>query len=60
MVESNPRNPVVLIHGIFDTQNIFNKMSAYLRQKGWEVHCLSLVPSGGFLGLDRLAEQILD
>ncbi len=60
MSHSNPRNPVVLIHGIFDTKNIFNKMSAYLSQRGWEVHCLNLIPNGGFLGIDRLAEQIVD
>jgi triacylglycerol lipase len=60
MKHSNSRNPVVLIHGIFDTFTIFNKMSAYLTQKGWEVHRFDLKPSGGFLGLDRLAQQITD
>lgn len=56
----NPRNPVLLIHGIFDTTNIFNKMSAYLTQQGWEVHHFNLRPRGGFLELDRLAQQIID
>ncbi|MGB3535509.1 MAG: alpha/beta fold hydrolase [Microcoleaceae cyanobacterium] len=56
----NPRNPVLLIHGIFDTTNIFNKMSAYLTQQGWEVHSFNLLPRWGFLQLNQLAEQIKD
>lgn len=54
------RNPVVLIHGIFDTRVIFKKMSAYLTQEGWEVHSFNLIPNYGFLGLDRLAAQVAD
>ncbi len=56
----NPRNPVLLIHGIFDTLSIFNTMSAYLTQKSWEVHSFNLQPSGGLIGLDQLAQQITD
>jgi triacylglycerol lipase len=59
-MSSNPRNPVLLIHGIFDTNNIFNRMSAYLTQQGWEVHRFNLRPRGGFFKLDRLAQQITD
>jgi triacylglycerol lipase len=60
MKHSNLRNPVVLIHGIFDTFTIFNTMAAYLTQRGWEVHRFDLKPNRGFLGLDRLAQQITD
>lgn len=56
----NKRNPVLLIHGIFDTTKIFNKMSQYLKNLGWDVHCLNLVPNYGSVGLDKLAEQIAD
>ncbi|ERT05831.1 alpha/beta hydrolase fold family protein [Lyngbya aestuarii BL J] len=59
-MNSSHRNPVILIHGIFDTTAIFRKMSAYLTQQGWEVHCFNLIPNYGFLGLDRLAAQITD
>lgn len=57
-MNSNSRNPVLLIHGIFDTTNIFKKMSAYLTQQGWEVHHFNLRPRGGFSELNRLAHQI--
>lgn len=58
MNSSNNRNPVLLIHGIFDNTTVFRKMSAYLSQLGWEVHSFNLVPSYGFRGLDKLAQQI--
>jgi triacylglycerol lipase len=60
MNSTSNRNPVILIHGIFDTTAIFRKMSAYLTQQGWEVHSFNLTPNYGFLGLDRLAAQITD
>ncbi|MGB3404123.1 MAG: alpha/beta fold hydrolase [Microcoleaceae cyanobacterium] len=59
-MSTHPRNPVLLIHGIFDTNNIFNRMSAYLTRQGWEVHSFNLQPRGGFLELERLAQQITD
>ena len=59
-MNSSNRNPVILIHGIFDTTAIFQKMSAYLGEQGWEVHSFDLIPNYGFLGLDRLAEQIAE
>ncbi|MEL7037656.1 MAG: triacylglycerol lipase [Cyanobacteria bacterium J06592_8] len=57
-MNSSDRNPVILIHGIFDTVAIFRKMSAELTKQGWDVHSFNLVPNYGFLGLDRLAEQV--
>ncbi|WP_083798466.1 triacylglycerol lipase [Lyngbya sp. PCC 8106] len=59
-MNSSHRNPVILIHGIFDTTAIFRTMSVYLTQQGWEVHCFNLIPNYGFLGIDRLAAQITD
>lgn len=59
-MNSSNRNPVILIHGIFDTTAIFQTMSAHLSRQGWEVHSFDLIPNYGFLGLDRLAEQIAD
>ncbi len=56
----NKANPVLLIHGIFDTIRIFDKMSQYLKKLGWEVYYLNLVPNYGILGLDKLAEQVAD
>lgn len=54
------RNPVLLIHGIGDTEIVFRKMRAYLIQQGWSVYALNLVPNNGDLGLDKLANQIVD
>lgn len=55
----NPsKNPVLLVHGIDDTQAVFTSMVQYLRDRGWPVHCIDLVPHNGDVGLDQLATQI--
>ncbi|MGB3514289.1 MAG: alpha/beta fold hydrolase [Microcoleaceae cyanobacterium] len=56
----NKRNPVLLIHGIWDTTKIFHKMSQYLTNSGWDVYSLNLVPNYGIVGIDKLAEQVAD
>ncbi|WP_414548788.1 esterase/lipase family protein [Anabaena sp. CCY 0017] len=53
-------NSVLLIHGIGDTGAVFNIMARYLRQLGWSVYTLDLVPNNGEVGLDILAQQIAD
>lgn len=52
------RNPVLLIHGINDTAQIFRRMKTYLEVRGWPVHTLSLQPNDGTEGLDQLALQV--
>ncbi|MFN6537113.1 MAG: esterase/lipase family protein [Nostoc sp. EkiNYC01] len=59
-IQNQQRNPVLLIHGISDTEIVFQKMRAYLIQQGWSVHTVNLVPNNGDLGLDELAKQIAD
>ncbi|MBW4676918.1 MAG: triacylglycerol lipase [Desmonostoc geniculatum HA4340-LM1] len=59
-IQNQQRNPVLLIHGISDTEIVFQKMRVYLIQQGWSVHTVNLVPNNGDLGLDELAEQIAD
>ncbi|MEH1789034.1 triacylglycerol lipase [Nostoc sp.] len=59
-IENQQRNPVLLIHGIDDTEAVFHKMRAYLIQRGWSVYSLNLVPNNGDVGLDELAKQIAD
>lgn len=54
------RNPIILVHGIWDTETIFSKMSARLTELGWCVHSLNLTPNDGSLGLDSLAKQLAD
>ncbi len=52
------RNPVLLIHGIWDTGAIFRPMTRYLKARGWTVHDLNLTPNNGDAGLDALAQQV--
>ncbi|PMB19521.1 esterase/lipase family protein [Fischerella thermalis] len=54
------RNPVVLVHGIFDTGRVFDKMIPYLTQRGWSVYDLDLIPNTGHGSLDVLAQQVAD
>ncbi|MEH1847076.1 MAG: triacylglycerol lipase [Nostoc sp.] len=58
--ENQQRNPVLLVHGIDDTEAVFYKMRAYLIQRGWSVYSLDLVPNNGDVGLDQLAKQVAD
>jgi triacylglycerol lipase len=52
------RHPVLLIHGINDTEAVFHSMSRYLTRLGCSVHSLSLTPNNGHLGLEYLAAQV--
>jgi len=55
---SNPRNPVLLLHGINDTQAVFHRMTPFLEKKGWTVHSLNMTPCNGDRGLEHLAAQV--
>ena len=52
------KNPVVLVHGWLDKQEIFNTMKPYLEKEGWSVFTLNLVPNNGSKPLPELAEQL--
>lgn len=53
--------PVLLIHGIDDTAEIFDPLKGYLSDRGWaNIHALNLHPSNGDAGLDVLARQVQD
>ncbi|MBD6614570.1 triacylglycerol lipase [Komarekiella sp. 'clone 1'] len=56
--KNQQRNPVVLAHGIDDTGAVFYRMADYLKQQGWSVYTLNLVPNNGDVGLDELAKQL--
>jgi triacylglycerol lipase len=58
MSDNNSKNPVLLIHGIFDTTKVFNKMAAYLSNLGWQVHSINLMPNNGSEKLSTLAAQV--
>ena len=57
-MNSSQLNPVVLVHGLTDTNVIFKPMTTYLQKHGWVVHSLDLIPSNGDCELDRLAHQL--
>jgi triacylglycerol lipase len=52
------RNPVLLIHGLYDTVTVFDPLAADLARGGWSVHSLNLVPNYGTARLEDLASQI--
>ena len=52
------RNPVLLVHGLYDTVAKFKELSAYLDQLGWSVHSINLKPNDGSAPLNDLAKQV--
>ncbi len=52
------RNPVVLVHGIWNTAGIFNPLRTHLEQLGWTVYALSMTPNNGDAPIGVLAEQV--
>jgi triacylglycerol lipase len=59
-MNDNPiKNPVLLVHGIYDTTKVFHKMAAYLTNLGWQVHSINLSPNNGSAKLAVLAKQIV-
>ncbi len=57
-MNQNNRNPVLLVHGIYNTSSKFNSMTKYLTNLGWDVHRLSLKPNNGNGHLEKLAQQV--
>lgn len=52
------RNPVVLVHGIWNSAAIFSALKAYLEEAGWPVYALSMTPNNGDALIEALAEQV--
>ena len=51
---------VVLVHGIYDTGDVFRKMSESLIAEGLRTFTPDLTPNSGRKGLDHLAHQLRD
>lgn len=51
-------HPVVLVHGINDTEKVFDKMGTYLYNLGWSVYGLNLSPNNGSGSLESLGEKL--
>lgn len=58
VVRTPGRNPVVLVHGIWNTASIFSILKAHLEAQGWSVYALSMTPNNGDARLEALAEQV--
>jgi len=53
--------PVVLLHGIDDTQAKLERMARHLEQTtGCQTHSFNLIPNHGEAGLDNLAFQVVN
>jgi triacylglycerol lipase len=51
-------NPVVLVHGIWNTAGIFAVLKAHLEREGRVVYALSMTPNNGDAPIEVLAEQV--
>lgn len=52
------RNPVLLVHGIYDTAAVMQPLRTWLTARGWEVATLSMAPNDGSVPLEELARQV--
>lgn len=52
--------PILFVHGIWDTGKVFRRLSKHLEKQGWKTHALSLKPNNGDKELNILAEQVSD
>ena len=52
------QNPVILVHGLWNTSGIFDKLKPYLEAQGRKVHAFTLKPNNGDAGIDQLAKQL--
>ena len=58
IVDVSTRNPVILVHGIWNSAEIFSRLRAYLEKEGWLVYALSMKPNNGDATLEVLAGQV--
>jgi triacylglycerol lipase len=58
--ERRTRHPIVLVHGLKDTSYKMRHIAKYLRERGWEVFDIDLLPSNGDARLEILAGQLAD
>jgi triacylglycerol lipase len=52
------RFPVLLVHGIWKSGAAFGRMARHLRDHGFEVHALDLVPNDGGAPIEELGAQV--
>jgi triacylglycerol lipase len=52
------KNPVLLVHGIWDSGKKFQTLQPYLEAQGWQVSTIDLKPNNGDATLELLAQQV--
>ena len=52
------RPAVVLVHGLWNTVNIFWRLRAYLEAKRWGVYAVVLTLNNGDMCIERQAQQL--
>lgn len=57
MTHSN-KPAIVLVHGLWNTVNIFWQLRPYLEDQGWNVHAVNLTPNNGDISIDQQAHQL--
>ncbi|MEM9264013.1 MAG: alpha/beta fold hydrolase [Cyanobacteria bacterium P01_F01_bin.13] len=54
----NNKPAVVLVHGLWNTVNIFWRLRPYLEDRGWAVHTVGLMPNNGDISIEQQAHQL--
>ncbi len=52
------KTPVVLVHGLWNTVDIFWRLRSHLSERDWPVYGLSMTPNNGDIGIDEQAQQL--
>lgn len=52
------RPAVVLVHGLWNTVNIFWRLRSDLEGQGWTVYAVNLWPNNGDIGIEQQAQQL--
>ncbi|NEZ67851.1 alpha/beta fold hydrolase [Leptolyngbyaceae cyanobacterium CCMR0082] len=56
----NHKPAVVLVHGLWNTVNIFGRLRPYLENQGWHVYAIIIKPNNGDIGIEQQAKQLDD
>ncbi|MFA6338457.1 MAG: alpha/beta fold hydrolase [Candidatus Paceibacterota bacterium] len=58
IVKTSKKNPVIIIHGIRGSMKTLQKLTSFLKDRGFEVYGLDYFPNDGSVGLEFSAEQV--
>ncbi len=55
---NNGKPAVVLVHGLWNTVNIFWRLQPYLEKQGWTIYAVGLTPNNGDISIEQQAHQL--